>query len=285
MGSSPEDYGGTKYPMIRTAVRQRALAEFLRKHRESIVKPVDDKHVGERRRRTVGLRREEVAEMAAISSTWYTRLEQGKEVAPSSAALGRIADVLQLAPAERAYLFELGRRVDPNDASNFADDLVGKTIESCVRSISYPAFVLDRYWTMLFWNDELAELFPPWLNDPERNLLRLMFLNLNARTLVVDWEPRARSLLAQFRVDFGKYIDDQKMLDLVSKLSEESDHFRRLWQEQRVLSSDGIEKSYNHPQWGLLKFRQTTFLAASDSSIKLVILKPCNEAAITCLGR
>jgi hypothetical protein len=179
----------------------------------------------------------------------------------------------------------LGRRVDPNDAPDFADDLVGKTIESCVRSISYPAFVLDRYWTMLFWNDELAELFPQWLKDPERNLLRLMFLNLNARTLVVDWEPRARSLLAQFRVDFGKYIDDQKMLDLVSKLSEESDHFRRLWQEQLVLSSDGIEKSYNHPQWGLLEFRQTTFLAASDSSIKLVILKPCNEAAIASLGR
>lgn len=266
-------------------MRQQALADFLRKHRELISKPVDDKHVGERRRRTVGLRREEVAEMAAISSTWYTRLEQGREVAPSSAALGRIADVLQLAPAERAYLFELARRVDPNDASNFADALVGKTIESCVRSISYPAFVLDRYWTMLFWNDELAELFPLWLKDPERNLLRLMFLNLNARTLVVDWELRARRLLAQFRVDFGKYIDDQKMLDLVSTLNEESDLFRRLWQEQLVLSSDGIEKSYNHPQWGLLEFRQMTFLAASDSSIKLVILKPCNEAAIACLGR
>lgn len=285
MGSSLEDYGGTNYPMIRTTVRQRALAEFLRKHRELIVKPADDKQVGGRRRRTLGLRREEVAEMAGISPTWYTRLEQGKEVTPSSGALGRIADVLRLAPAERAYLFELGRRVDPNDAPNFADDLVGKTIESCVRSISYPAFVLDRYWTMLFWNDVLAELFPQWLRDPERNLLRLMFLNLNARTLVVDWELRARRLLAQFRVDFGKYIDDQKMLDLVSKLSEESDHFRRLWQEQLVLSSDGIEKSYNHPQWGLLKFRQVTFLAASDSSIKLVILNPCNEAAIACLGR
>ena len=271
--------------MIHSAVRQRALGEFLRKHREQVAKPAGDKQVGERKRRTLGLRREEVAEMAGISSTWYTRLEQGKEVTPSSAALGRIADVLQLAPAERAYLFELARRVDPIDASNFADELVGKTIESCVHSISYPAFVLDRYWTALFWNDELAELFPLWLKGPEKNLLRHMFLNLSARTIVVDWELRARRLLAQFRVDFGKYIDDQKMLDLVRKLSEESDLFQKLWQEQRVLSSDGIEKSYNHPQQGLLKFHQTTFLAVADPALKLVILKPCNEAAIAYIGQ
>ena len=117
MGSSPKNYRGTKYPMIRTPVRQQALAEFLHKRREMISKPADDTRVGERRRRTVGLRREEVAEIAAISSNWCTRLEQGKEVAPSSAVLGRIADVLQMAPAERAYLFELARRVDPSSRS------------------------------------------------------------------------------------------------------------------------------------------------------------------------
>lgn len=271
--------------MIHSAARQRALGEFLRKHREQVAKPAGDKQVGERKRRTLGLRREEVAEMAGISSTWYTRLEQGKEVTPSSAALGRIADVLQLAPAERAYLFELARRVDPIDASNFADELVGKTIESCVHSISYPAFVLDKYWTPLFWNADLADLFPQWVKGPEKNLLRYMFLDRSVRTLVIDWEPRAYRLLAQFRLDFGKYIDDPKMSDLVRKLSEESDLFQRLWQEQRVLSSDGIEKSYNHPQRGLLKFHQTTFVAAADSALKLIILKPCSENAITHIGQ
>ncbi len=262
--------------MIHSVVRQRALGEFLRKHRELVTKPAGDKQAGERRRRTSGLRREEVAEMAGISSTWYTRLEQGKEVTPSSAALGRIAEVLRLAPAERAYLFELVRRVDPNDASNFADELVRKTIESCVLSISYPACVLDKYWTPLFWNADLADLFPQWLKGPEKNLLRYMFLDPNVRTLVVDWEPRAYHLLAQFRLDFGKHIDDPKMFDLVRGLSEESDLFRRFWTEQRVLFWDGIEKSYNHPRWGLLKFHQTTFLAAADPALKLVILKPCS---------
>jgi transcriptional regulator with XRE-family HTH domain len=162
-------------------MRQQALGEFLRKHRELVAELASDKQVGERKRRTSGLRREEVAQMAAISATWYTRLEQGKEVTPSGAALSRIADVLRLAPAERAYLFELARRVDPSEASTFADERVSKTIESCVLSISYPACVLDKYWTPLFWNSELAGLFPRWLKGPEKNLLRYVFLDPNAR--------------------------------------------------------------------------------------------------------
>jgi transcriptional regulator with XRE-family HTH domain len=263
--------------MIRSAVRQRALGEFLRKHRELVTKPADGKKPDERRRRTSGLRREEVAEMARISPTWYARLEQGKEVTPSGAALGRIADVLGLAPAERAYLFQVARRVDPNGASNFvAGELVGKEVESCVLSISYPACVLDKYWTPLFWNPKFADLFPLWLNGPERNVLRYMFLDLTVRTLIDDWEPRARRLLAHFRVEFGRYIDDPKMLDLIRGLSEESDLFAQFWGEQQVLWWDGNEKAFKHPRLGLLKFFQTTFLAAADPTLKLVILRPCS---------
>jgi len=262
--------------MIRAAVRQRALGEFLRKHRELVAKPADDKQAGERRRRTSGLRREEVAQMAGISATWYTRLEQGKEVTPSGAALGRIADVLRLAPAERAYLFHVARRVDPNEASNSTDEeqLISKTIESCVLSISYPAYVLDKYWTPLFWNTGLADLFPVWLKSREKNLLRYVFLDPSARTLVDDWEVRARQLLAKFRVDYGRYIDDPKMLELVRGLSEESDLFRKAWREQEVVFWDRSEKSYNHPRRGLQMFLQTTFMAAADPALKLVILEP-----------
>jgi transcriptional regulator with XRE-family HTH domain len=261
--------------MIRDAVRQQALGEFLRKHRELSTKPVDDKQAGERRRRTSGLRREEVAQMAGISSTWYARLEQGKMVTPSGAALGRIANVLQLAPAERAYLFQVAGRVDPNGTSNLVNgELVSKAMENCVLSISHPACVLDKYWTPLFWNAKLADLFPLWLRSPEKNVLRYMFLDLSARTFVIDWEPRARRLLAHFRIEFARYIDDPKMLDLVQGLSEESDLFRRFWAEQQVLWWDGNEKDFNHPDWGLLKFVQTTFLAAADPTLKLVILRP-----------
>jgi len=262
--------------MIHSAERQRALGEFLRKHRELADTSAVDKPAGERRRRTSGLRREEIAQMAGISSTWYSRLEQGKAVTPSGAALGRVADVLRLAPAERAYLFQLARRVDPNDASHFADDLFKKTVEKCVLSISYPACVLDQYWTALFWNAELADLFPQWLKGAEKNLLRYVFIDLSARTIVSDWELGARRLLALFRVDFGKHIDDPKMLDLVHRLSEESDLFQRAWREQQVLFWDRRERSFIHPERGLLKFFQTTFVAAADPDLKLIILKPCS---------
>src|SRR5260370_29959866 len=275
LGHSQDNYRGTKYPTIHSAVRQQALGEFLRKHRELVAELASDKQVGERKRRTTGLRREEVVQMAAISSAWYARLEQGKEVMPSGVALSRIADVLRLAPAERAYLFELARRVDPIDVSDFADERVGKTIESCVLSISYPACVLDRYWTPLFWNSALVELFPLWLKGPEKNLLRYVFLDSDVRTLVVDWELRARRLLALVRADVGEHIDDPKMLDLVRGLSEESEHFQRFWKKQRVQFWDAIEKTYNHPQLGLLKFYQTTFSPATDPTLKLVILQPC----------
>jgi transcriptional regulator with XRE-family HTH domain len=260
--------------MTSSAVRQRALGEFLRKHRELVTNPTDDGQAGARRRRTSGLRREEVAQMARISSTWYARLEQGKEVTPSSAALGRIAEVLRLAPAERAYLFQVARRVDPNGPLTSPGELATQSIESCVLAISYPACVLDKYWTPLFWNPKLEDLFPPWLKGPERNVLRFMFLDSTAKTLVPDWEHRARRLLAQFRLDFGRHIDDPKMLDLVRGLCEESEHFQQFWKEQQVLWWEGNEKSFHHPKWGLVKFFQTTFLAAADPTLKLVILRP-----------
>lgn len=269
-----EGHLSTKYPTILSDIRQRALGEFLRKHRESVTPRTDEQHVGERRRRTSGLRREEVAQLARISSTWYTRLEQGQEVKPSGAALGRIADVLQLAPAERAYLFQVAQRVDPNVTPSFASEPALKAIENCVLSISYPACVVDKYWTLLFRNAALAALFPAWLEGPERNVLRYMFLDADVRALVIDWEPRARRLLAHFRVEFARYIDDPKMLDLVRGLSEASDTFRRFWDEQQVLWWEGNEKSFNHPELGLLTFFQTTFFAAPDPTLKLVILQP-----------
>jgi transcriptional regulator with XRE-family HTH domain len=266
--------GGTKYPMIKSLLRQQTLGEFLRKHRELISEPNGETPAVGRRRRTQGLRREEVAQMAGISVTWYSRLEQGKEIAPSGDLLGRIANVLQLVPAERAYLFQLAARVDINEVSNLEDELVIGAIKSCLSSISSPAYMLDKYWTPLFWNTGFESLFSLWLNGPEINLLRHMFLDPNARTFVVDWELHARHLLAQFRIDFGKHIDDPKMFELVRGLHEESDFFRSVWKDQRALLRDEDEEAYNHPRFGLLKFSQTTFLAVANSTLKLVILTP-----------
>ena len=261
--------------MVQTALRHRELGDFLRKHRE-LLAPVETRRFpGKRRRRTPGLRREEVAQIAGISVSWYARLEQGEETAaPSSDALERIATVLRLAPAERNYLFLLAGRVDPNRAADFENRLVVSTIENFVASLSSPAYLLDKYWTPLLWNTEAIRLFSPWLQGPETNLLRHVFLDPTARTFVVDWEFRARQLVAQFRNDFANNVDDPKMLELVRELSDGSDLFRSAWTDQRVLFRDGDAKSYTHPQFGLLKFFQTTFLVAAEPNLKLVVATP-----------
>jgi len=249
-----------------------ALADFLRKHRESLAPEHINHFPGSRPRRTPGLRRDEVAGIAGISTSWYASLEQGREdMAPSAAALERIAAALQLEPAERAYLFHIAGRVDPNFVSNFEDKLVVASIEDFVFSIQSPAYVLDKYWTPLLWNGASARIFGLWLEGPEKNLMRHMFLDPNARTFVVDWEKGARRLVAQFRIDFGRHPDDEKMLQLVRELSEGSDLFRSAWTDQQVRFRDGDEKSYAHPEFGLLTFLQMTFLVAAEPSLKLVV--------------
>lgn len=261
--------------MVQPITRYRELGDFLRKHRE-LLAPLETRYFpGKRPQRTPGLRREEVSQMAGISVSWYARLEQGEETAaPSSDALERIAKVLQLAPAERNYLFHLTGRVDPSRAAEFENRLVVSTIEDFVFSLSSPAYLLDKYWTPLLWNTEASKQFSVWLQGPETNLLRHVFLDPAARTFVVDWELRARQLVAQFRNDFANNVDDPKMLELVSELSEASGLFRSAWTEQRVLFRDGDAKSYTHPQFGLLKFFQTTFLVAAEPSLKLVVATP-----------
>jgi transcriptional regulator with XRE-family HTH domain len=263
--------------MAQPALRHRELGDFLRKHRE-LVAPVETRQFpGQRPRRTPGLRREEIAQIAGISVSWYARLEQGDETAaPSRDALERIATVLQLVPAERNYLFHLAGRIDPNRAADFESRLVVSTVETFVLSLPSPAYLLDKYWTPLLWNTEASSLFSVWLQGSESNLLRHVFLDPAARTFVVGWELRARQLVAQFRTDFANNVEDTKMLELVRELSEGSDVFRSAWTEQRVSFRDGDAKSYTHPQFGLLKFFQTTFLVAAEPSLKLVVATPRN---------
>jgi len=265
--------------MIASISRRQALGQFLRKHRERTA-PVDPHQLARRRRRTPGLRREDVAALAGISTSWYTRLEQAEETAaPSSSALDRIAAVLRLTAPERVYLFHLAGRIDLKHVTDLEDKLVLTSVESFVLGISPAAYLLDRYWTPLLWNNEAARLFALWLEGPELNLLRHMFLDPKARTFVVDWERHARQLVAQFRLDFGKSVDDAGMLGLVNELTEGSEMFRSMWADQQVMFRNGGDKTYDHPQLGLLKFHQTTFLVAGQSSLRLVVATPDTQNA------
>ncbi|WP_150046010.1 MULTISPECIES: helix-turn-helix transcriptional regulator [Methylomonas] len=250
---------------------RRLLAAFVRAHREQLSAPANSAG----RRRTPGWRREEVAGAAAVSVTWLTWLEQGREIAVSPAALSRLANVLRLSAAERASLFDLAGKRDPELLAEPQADLLPDLLDLPAQ-FAGPAYLLDACWTARAWNPAAAELFAGWLDadSGERNLLRFVFLNPKARQLLADWPERAARLAAEFRADFSRQPRHAAMQALIDNLGNDSADFERLWRDQAVLSREGGERRFVHPVHGAMRYKQTTLLAALQPDCKLVCLLP-----------
>jgi len=258
-------------PEIRSAEQRRALGAFVRAQREKLVPASIGLPAGSRRR-AHGLRREEVAQLSGLSTTWYTWIEQGRDVSASPMALARLSDALQLNRAERAYLFELAGRRDPDQRKEEVAD-VPAVLLACVETIASPAYVLDRGWTARCWNSQAERLFAGWLDRPgDRNLLRFIFLEPAARSLICDWQERARRVVAEFRADCSAHLDDPSVRGLVEGLRHRSPEFMRLWNEQVVLGREGGERTFHHPVDGFVRFEQVTFKLASQPDLKLTML-------------
>lgn len=249
---------------------RRLLGAFIRAHRERLPPPASARG----RRRTPGLRREELAEASCVSVTWITWLEQGRDVAASAGALARLADALRLTPAERASMFDLAAKRDPAPA-RAQPDLPGELL-TLPSLLTVPAYLLDRTWTARAWNAPAAGLFSGWLDDTaaERNLMRFVFLSPHARVLIADWPERCRRLVAEFRADYSRCPHDAAFLALIDELSVGSEPFSRYWREQAVLHREGGERVFHHPAQGVLRFQQTTLLVAAQQECKLVCLAP-----------
>ena len=254
--------------------RRHVLGGFLRAHRERLAPAAAGLAPGTRRR-TPGLRREELAQLSGISATWYSWLEQGRAVSASPAALARLAVTLQLTRAERAYLFELAGRRDPDDVPAAAAAEAPPAVAAAIDGFAAPAYLLDHRWTALAWNRAAARLFVGWLDRPaERNQLRYIFLDPAARALISDWPGRARRVLAEFRADYSRHVDDPGLDALIAELSRQSAFFRRAWQDQAVTGREGGERRFNHPADGLVRYMQATFNPAGHPDLKLVLLTP-----------
>lgn len=254
--------------------QRRRLGAFLRRHREATVPAL----APQARRRTPGLRREEVALMSGLSTTWYTWAEQGRDIALSDLALDRIARTLKLTAAERGYLFELARRRDPNPVEPSASAATTTPeLLATLATISCPAYLLDPLWRLRGANPPAEHLFSPWLTSGEACLLRYVFLAEDARTFICDWEDRARRLLAEFRADTSHASDIAGMEALVGDLRETSADFRRLWGEQAVLAREGGRRDFRHPADGHLAFEQVTLVPAAHPDHKLVLLLPLKD--------
>ena len=264
------------YPIIIAAMleadQRRLLGEFVRAHRERIPPTTTTG-----RRRTSGLRREELAARAGISVTWCAWIEQGRPVQASPEALGRIAQALSLSRAERDYLFELAGRIDPEGPQRSSADAPASLI-AAVQAVKYPAYGLDRLWNACSWNEAAARLFHGWLDgDCQRNLLRYVFLEPAARALIPAWKDRARRLLAEFRADYARTFRDTQVKIFVETLRSESAFFAEAWDEQAVQIREGGLRLFNHPQDGPASFTQHTFAPKERPDYKLVILTPADR--------
>jgi transcriptional regulator with XRE-family HTH domain len=251
--------------------QRRALGDFLRARRERL-DPAALDLPRSARRRTPGLRREEVAQLCGLSTTWYTWIEQGRDVSVSPMALARLAAGLRLGRAERDYLFELAQKRDPDHGSGETDE-IPPAVQACVATIGSPAYVLDRSWTARAWNAPAERLFAGWLDRPgERNLLRFIFLKPAARLLICAWEERARRVAAEFRAACGAHLDDPSLRVLIAELRQQSPEFAGFWDQHGIVGREGGERTFQHPIDGLLRFQQATFNLASQPDLKLTIL-------------
>jgi transcriptional regulator with XRE-family HTH domain len=252
--------------------RRHELGDFVRAQREQLSPGAVGLVSGVGRRRTPGLRREEIAQLAGLSTTWYTWIEQGRDVSMSPAALARLAAALRLGRAERAYLFELAGKRDPTPGDSEIDDLPAAVLAS-VAAIGTPAYLLDRNWNARAWNGAAERLFVGWLSgENDRNLLKFIFLAPGARSLICDWDERARRVVAEFRAHCGAHLNDRALQALIDELRRHSAAFAEMWDRHGVLSREGGERTFDHPTDGFLRFSQVTFDLAGHPDVKLTIL-------------
>jgi transcriptional regulator with XRE-family HTH domain len=263
--------------------RRKELGEFLQVLRERST-PMDFGFAAGTRRRTKGLRREEMAQLIDISPTWYTWIEQGREVNVSGDVLDRLASRLRLTRSERAYLFEMADRRDPN-AEIPEDDAAPAPLAALLADIAAPAYIMGRYWDLLHWNAAAAELFAGWLDQPHAegapapNMLRFVFLQASTREFLFDWEVRARRITAEFRADCRARLEDPALAALIGELTERSADFARFWKQHDVLERQGGLRTFRHPVRGQISYQQVTLKPVEHEHIKVVLLKPADDVA------
>ena len=263
---------------VSEAMRKRELGAFLRSRRERIT-PAEVGLPEGARRRTPGLRREELAMLAGVGATWCTWLEQGRDVKPSNEVLAALADALRLDAAERRHLYILAGRAPPNPRPTNVER-VEQPLRHTLASLSIqPAYVMGRRWDVLAWNPAAAAIFGDYgaLQGDARNIMHLLFTDLRHRRLLVDWENLARVALGRFRAESARYIGDPDFERLIALLKQKSAEFRDWWPKHDVLPPLSGHKHIRHPKAGAMSFEFTSFEVMGGSDMKLVVYTPLDD--------
>ncbi len=260
--------------------RRRELAHFLRTRRER-TSPEAAGLPGGSRRRTPGLRREELAVVAGIGVTWYTSLEQGRDITVSTQVLESLARVLHLNAVERTHLFFLARQQQPIDSFPFTVT-VSPILQHILDTMgTSPAYITNPGFDLLAWNQALVCVYQTdfgALPVRERNLLRLMFTHPSQRLLLPNWEQAAQGLLAQFRVSTERYVGESWRETLITELAHVSPLFRAWWSQHALQATHTEKKELHHPLVGRLVLQPTTFQVMDTPDVRMVVYTPLAEA-------
>nr|WP_299506482.1 helix-turn-helix transcriptional regulator [uncultured Rhizobium sp.] len=252
------------------------LGIYLRERRERL----DPETLGyaRSRRRTPGLRREEVAQRADISTTWYSWLEQGRGGAPSADVLDRVSRALLLTDVEREHLFLLGLGRLP-DVQYRTPGGVTLRLQGVLDAMdSSPAFIRTVSWDVVAWNAAAAVVLTDYdaLLPVERNILRLLFLDQRSRTLQLDWEGMAKFVVAVFRADIARARADVSVEPLVEELRQASADFARIWDDGDVRGfGDGL-KQLRHPVLGDITLEYSAFSVDGRPDLSMLVYNTTN---------
>ena len=225
------------------------------------------------RRRTPGLRREEVAQLSGLGVTWYTWLEQGRDIQVSTPGLERIATALRLNPTERAHLFLLAGRAAPPlplDTAAPVSPLIRRLMDGLQ---DQPAMVRNGRWDAIAWNRGATRLIVNFdrRSPADRNMIWLLFTDPWFRRFLPDWHDDARRCIARFRANFARAGGNPAYQQLVDDLTAASPEFGPLWRQHDVLApSDGL-KRFDHPVVGMMELEHTVLALSETNDLNLIV--------------
>lgn len=247
------------------------LADFLRMKREKLSPQAVGLPSGTRRR-TPGLRREEVAALAGVGLTWYTWLEQGREINASVEFLEDLARVLKLDATERYHLFLLAHQRPPVVAGHQwcqVTPLIRRLLDDLTLR---PAYVMNLSWDIIAWNPAADRLFSLAERQPEqRNMLWMLFADPELNQRLIGWLEQAPQILASFRRDYARAPQDATMLQRIQALSDVSPQFRQLWQQHDIHGRCQGQRTFLVAGAGEVTFEHASFIVDEDNHLRLVM--------------
>ncbi|QSO52086.1 helix-turn-helix domain-containing protein [Alicyclobacillus curvatus] len=261
---------------VTDSLRHQSLSDFLRTHRAKLQPESVGLPVG-KRRRTPGLRREEVAQLAGVSTTWYTWLEQGRDISVSPQVLDSIAKALRLNDDERRYLFVLATGHTEHAAINSDAPKVSSAVRFIIDRLEhYPAIVSDRRCNVVAWNRAAAEVFIDFGKVPteERNIIWLLFTRKEFKVLASNWTDFIRGFVAMFRAYYGQYIGDPWYNEFIELIQNRNPEFLTFWNHNEVNAAPEVSIEFRHARAGKMLFDITSLQLQGSHDLRCSVYTP-----------